>query len=95
MDEFAALVAAQVGRRIRRRRRALDVTQEKLASEAGIHRTRISAIERGNVMPRLDTLILLARALGVAEAQLLAGMDEGAVERRRRQTGTVGGPADG
>jgi transcriptional regulator with XRE-family HTH domain len=67
MDEFWALVAAQVGRRVRRRRRALDMSQATLAAEAGIHRTQISSFERGKRMPRLDTLILLARALGVSD----------------------------
>jgi transcriptional regulator with XRE-family HTH domain len=85
MDEFATQVAGHVGGRIRRRRRAMDITQEELAFRSGVHRTRISAIEHGKVMPRLDTLILLARALEVADAQLLAGIDEDAVERRRRR----------
>jgi DNA-binding XRE family transcriptional regulator len=85
MDEFARLVTAYVGRRIRRRRRAMDIGQEELAARAGVHRTQISLIEHGKVMPRLDTLILLARGLDVAEAQLLAGVDEGAVERRVRR----------
>jgi transcriptional regulator with XRE-family HTH domain len=83
MDEFAAHVTGQVGRRIRRRRRAIDMTQEEMADRAGIHRTQISMFEHGKVMPRLDTLILLARALDVSESQLLAGIDEAAVERRR------------
>jgi transcriptional regulator with XRE-family HTH domain len=91
MDEFRALVAAHVGRRVRRRRRALDLSQETLAEGAGIHRTQISLIESGRRMPRLDTLILLARALDVADAQLLAGVDEAAIEwRRRRSVGPPG-----
>jgi transcriptional regulator with XRE-family HTH domain len=94
MDEFAAQVAEHVGRRIRRRRRALDLTQEALAFSAGVHRTRISMIEHGNVMPRLDTLVLLARALDVAETQLLAGIDEDAVERRRRRPTAPPGAVD-
>ena len=94
MDEFARLVPAHVGRRIRRRRRALDITQEELASGAGIARSQVSLVEHGKVMPRLDTLILLARALDVAEVQLLAGIDEDAVDRRRRRPIAFPDPAD-
>jgi transcriptional regulator with XRE-family HTH domain len=90
-DEFWALVVGHVGGRIRRRRRALDLSQEALAEAAGLHRTQISLFERGERMPRVDTLILLARGLGVAEVQLLAGIDEDAIERRvRRRQGDTG-----
>jgi transcriptional regulator with XRE-family HTH domain len=85
VDEFAEHVAGHVGGRIRRRRRAMDISQEELAFRAGVHRTQISLIEHGKVMVKLDTLILLARALDVAEVQLLAGIDEAAVGRRRRR----------
>ena len=86
VDEFAEHVAGHVGGRIRRRRRAMDISQEDLACRAGIHRTQISLIEHGKVMVKLDTLILLARALDVAEGpELLAGIDEAAVGRRRQR----------
>jgi transcriptional regulator with XRE-family HTH domain len=94
MDEFAKLITAHVGRRIRRRRRAMDISQEELASRAGVHRTQISLIEHGKRMPRLDTLILLAHGLGVAEVQLLAGVDEGAIGRRVRRPTTPPDPAE-
>lgn len=38
MDVFAAEVTEQVARRIRWRRRFLDLTQEEVARRAGIHR---------------------------------------------------------
>jgi transcriptional regulator with XRE-family HTH domain len=74
MDEFAARVAVQLGRRVRRRRRAIDLTQEALAERAGVHRTQISLIESGKRTPMTPTLIKLAAGLGVSVEQLLAGI---------------------
>lgn len=77
MEGFAAEVAGEVGRRIRRRRRFLDLTQEELSHEAFVHRTQISLIEKGARMPRLDTLIRLGTALEVSPCQLLEGIGPG------------------
>ena len=63
MDEFAAEVAERIGRRIRRRRRAIDMTQEELAFRAGVHRTQITLIERGRRQPGIETVVRLAGAL--------------------------------
>lgn len=50
----------------------LGMSQEALAERAGIHRTHISQLERGILNPGLDTLVLIAAALGVEEVELLA-----------------------
>ncbi|HEY2479011.1 MAG TPA: helix-turn-helix transcriptional regulator [Solirubrobacterales bacterium] len=47
MDDFDRRVALQLGRRIKRRRNFLDLSQEALAERAGIHRTQISLYEHG------------------------------------------------
>ncbi|CAB3795580.1 hypothetical protein LMG28614_04204 [Paraburkholderia ultramafica] len=52
------------------------MSQEVLADRAGLHRTHVSQIERGNANVALDTLVALAMALGVSEAQLLTEQDE-------------------
>jgi transcriptional regulator with XRE-family HTH domain len=75
MEGFADRVAEHVGRRIRRRRRAIDMTQERLAERAGIHRTEITLIESGRRMPLTYTLIKLAAGLGVSVDQLVAGIE--------------------
>lgn len=49
-------------------------SQEALASRAEIHRTQIGELIRGKQLPRLDTLIKLAGALGVSPCDLLAGI---------------------
>jgi transcriptional regulator with XRE-family HTH domain len=74
MDGFAAEVSRQVGRRIRRRRRYLDMTQEEFAHRASVHRTQIPLIESGRRMPRLHTLIRLGTALDLSPCQLLEGI---------------------
>ena len=57
-----------------RLRKAAGLSQEELSFRAAIHRTQISLIEGGRRMPRLDTLIKLAGALGVSLQDLLAGI---------------------
>jgi transcriptional regulator with XRE-family HTH domain len=49
-------------------------SQEALAARAEIHRTQIGDLIRGNQLPRLDTLVKLAGALGVSVAQLAEGI---------------------
>jgi len=52
--------------RLRGARAALDLTQDKVASEAGISRTCYSALERGRRVPHRLTREALARVLGAA-----------------------------
>ena len=52
--------------------------QEKLADEAGIHRTHVSLIERGQGMPTLVVIHKLATALGTTMAELLAEVESDA-----------------
>jgi transcriptional regulator with XRE-family HTH domain len=75
MHEFSGRVARQLGRRVRRRRHFLDLSQEALAERAGIHRTQISLYESGQRMPLTATLVRLAAALDVSVDQLLAGVE--------------------
>lgn len=56
---------------VRRRRKELKLSQERLAFEAGLHRTYISGIERGVRNVGLDNVGVIARALGVEPFELL------------------------
>lgn len=60
----------RLGQRIRTLRAKIDLSQEALAAEAGIHRTYMSALERGVYNPTYSTLIKLARALRVRPGKL-------------------------
>ena len=56
---------------VRRIRRETGFSQEDLADRAGLHRTYISSIERGERNISLEKLFLLADALGVDSAVLV------------------------
>jgi transcriptional regulator with XRE-family HTH domain len=55
-------------------RRAAGFSQEELAFRAGIHRTQVSLLESGNRLPRVETLVKLAGALGATPSDLLDGI---------------------
>ena len=59
------VVAKALGRRVRALRTAKGWSQERLAEEAGMHRTYMWGIEQGTRNPSLRHLTRLADALGV------------------------------
>jgi transcriptional regulator with XRE-family HTH domain len=66
---------AQVfGANLARYREALGVSQENLGLMAGLHRTAVGQLERGERIARTDTLVRLAASLGVGPEALLAGL---------------------
>jgi transcriptional regulator with XRE-family HTH domain len=60
-----------VGMRIRELRVAKGISQEALADEAGVHRTYMGSVERGERNISLDNIVRIARALKVAPGALL------------------------
>ena len=63
-----------IGKNVRRLREALGISQEELADRAGLHRTYIGGIERGERNLGLINLVKLAHALGVKPSELLRGL---------------------
>ncbi|WP_405797877.1 helix-turn-helix domain-containing protein [Streptomyces sp. NBC_01506] len=59
------------GRRVRALREQRGYSQEALAHAAGLHRTYVSSLERGNRNVGLDNIVALAQALDVPAAVLL------------------------
>ena len=57
---------------VRRLRTATGLSQEELAARAGLHRTYISSIERGQRNVSLENIFALASALGCDPRELLA-----------------------
>ena len=51
------------------------MSQEALAAKAGIHRTYMGGVERGERNPCLKNILRLADALGVPAAELFGGDD--------------------
>lgn len=60
------------GRALRRRRRELDISQEQLAELANLHRTYVSAVERGVQNVTLERIESLANALDIKISALFA-----------------------
>jgi transcriptional regulator with XRE-family HTH domain len=77
----ARVLPAAFGRAIRELRTGGGLSQEALAERAGLHRTYIGGIERGERNVSLVNIGLLADALDVSLAALMS-----AVERELRTT---------
>lgn len=56
---------------VRRRRDNLGIPQDELARRAGLHRTYISLVERGQRNPTLEVIQALAHALKTTMTALL------------------------
>lgn len=54
------------GEVLRRARKRAGISQEKLALDAGLDRTFVSALERGVRQPSLTTLFVLSSTLNIA-----------------------------
>lgn len=67
-QEGARSARVAFGRRVRRIREQRGFSQEHLAEMAGIHRTYMSSVERGQRNIGLDNIAALADALGVSPA---------------------------
>ena len=59
------------GMRLRELRLAQDISQEKLAEKAGLHRNYVGTLERGKQSPSLDAICRLAFALDVKPSTLI------------------------
>lgn len=63
--------AERFGLHLRSLREARGMSQIDLAEAAGLHRTHVSLIERNRRSIRLETIVRLAHALGLAPASLM------------------------
>jgi transcriptional regulator with XRE-family HTH domain len=67
-------IASKFGENLARCRKRADLSQEELGVRASLHRTEISLLERGARLPRIDTAIKVAGALGVPLDELIEGI---------------------
>jgi len=63
-------IEQQFGERVRQLRLQKNLSQEDLAFKAGVHRTYLGGIERGERNPSLKNIVAIATALDVTLVQL-------------------------
>ena len=62
-------VVVRFGKKVREERAKLGLSQEKLAARAGVHRTYIGMIERGEKNITLENIEKIAKALKISIAE--------------------------
>jgi len=72
---FEAEPAQAFGAAVRALRTEQGVAQETLANLAGIERSHMGKIERGEHMPTLAIILKIARALGCSAADLMTATE--------------------
>jgi SOS-response transcriptional repressor LexA len=73
LSDDAQSSATTLGQRIRARRDAVGLTQEKLAAKCGVSRAAVAQWESGVTRPSLDNLVKAAEALSVWLSWLTVG----------------------
>jgi len=68
-------VAVRFGENLSRARKRAGMSQEEAGIRASLHRTEIGLLERGERVPRIDTAIKLAGAVGVPLGELVDGIE--------------------
>jgi transcriptional regulator with XRE-family HTH domain len=63
-----------IGQNIRKRRKQMAMTQEKLAERASLHPVYISQVERADRAVTIDALLRIAKALGVKLRDLVGDL---------------------
>jgi DNA-binding XRE family transcriptional regulator len=71
---WSAVDLAALSRNVKAARDAAGLTQDQAADAADMQSAVYSRIERGEVDPRLSSLVKIAKALGVDLADLLRGV---------------------
>ena len=70
------VVARAFGAAVREARLQVGIAQEELAHQAGIERSHMGKIERGEHMPTLALALKVARALGISAAALVSRTEQ-------------------
>jgi len=63
-------------RNLRRAREGRKLSQEALADAAGLHRTYVGSVERGERNISIDNIERLANAVGLSPAELLEAIEQ-------------------
>lgn len=60
------------GLSVRRLREEQGISQEELGHRTGLHRNHVGQIERGELVPTLKSVEVIAQALGTSASELVA-----------------------
>lgn len=72
---FEAVPAAAFGAAVRAARTAQGIAQETLAFRAGVERSHMGKVERGEHLPTLTLALKIAAALGCSAAELMTATE--------------------
>jgi transcriptional regulator with XRE-family HTH domain len=67
-------ILERFGRRVREKRTACGLSQEKFAAKCDLDRTYMSGIERGKRNVSLRNIEIIAKALGMTKSKLTEGV---------------------
>lgn len=67
-------ILKKLGQKIREHRLVIGLSQEELADLAGLHRTYIGSVERGERNVSLQNIVAIARALSISPSALIEGI---------------------
>jgi transcriptional regulator with XRE-family HTH domain len=70
----SAALALRFGRNLGRHRRLADLSQRELGELTGLHKMDIGAIERGERLPRIDTILKVSAGVEASPCELMAGL---------------------
>ena len=78
-----------IGKRIKSAREKKGLTQEQLAEQVNLSPMHIRVIERGNKLPRLETLIKIANVLDVSADTLLQDVVNNQIKLRTSEASNL------
>lgn len=92
MPRVASGAAAHIGALIAEKRKHQGMTQDQVAVLSGIDSSNVRAYESGRSTPNIQSLVRIAKALGVKPGELLEGLEPEmftapAADHRRRNAG--------
>lgn len=76
MTSNAERLHQAVGQRLRSLREDQGLTQERLAARAGVHRTFVGKVERGETATTVDSVAVFCSALSVTLAEFFEPFQE-------------------
>ena len=88
-ERINAMDQKAIGKRIKSAREKKGLTQEQLAEQVNLSPMHISVIERGNKLPRLETLINIANVLDVSADILLQDVVNNQIKLRTSEASNL------